>query len=151
MCGSCFHGASLLGKWEGRTTVDKWSIWPGKKLRLKWQWFWWECKLVQPPMEERMEVPYKTKTRDAIWFCNPSPGHIAIQNYNSKRLCTVDSFLKKLILLRHLSIIDAQLIYSVLASAVLQVIQSYLRIHFFGILSHYGFSEGTEYSSCAIQ
>ena len=30
------------------------------------QWFWWECKLVQPPMEDRMEVPYKTKNRNAI-------------------------------------------------------------------------------------
>ena len=65
-----------------------------------------------------------------------------------KDICTVDSFLKKLTLLRHLFIfIDAQLIYNVLVSAVQQGDSVIHTIHFFGILFHHGFSEDTEYSS----
>ena len=36
-------------------------------------------------MENRMEVPQKTKNRVAIWFSNLIPGHTPRQNYNSKR------------------------------------------------------------------
>ena len=36
-------------------------------------------------MESSMEVPPKTKNRVAVWFCNPTPGHIPRQSYNSKR------------------------------------------------------------------
>ena len=32
-----------------------------------------------------MEVPQKTKNRVALWFRNPTPRHIAGQNYNLKR------------------------------------------------------------------
>ena len=36
-------------------------------------------------MENRMEVPQKTKNRVAIWSSHLSPGHTPRQNYNSKR------------------------------------------------------------------
>ena len=32
-----------------------------------------------------MEVPKKTKNRVAVWFSNPTPGHISGENSNSKR------------------------------------------------------------------
>jgi len=39
-------------------------------------------------MENRVEVPQKTKTRVAIWFSHPTPGHMSGQNCSSKRQCT---------------------------------------------------------------
>ena len=32
-----------------------------------------------------MEVPQKTKNRVVILSCNPTPGHVSRENYNSKR------------------------------------------------------------------
>ena len=37
-------------------------------------------------MENRMDVPQKTKNRVAIWFSNLIPGHTPRQNYNSKKI-----------------------------------------------------------------
>ena len=36
-------------------------------------------------VENSMELPQKTKNRVAIWFSNPTPGHISGENSNSKR------------------------------------------------------------------
>ena len=36
-------------------------------------------------MENTMEVPQKTKNSITIWFSNPTPEHISIQNSNPKR------------------------------------------------------------------
>ena len=48
---------------------------------------WWECKLVLPTMENRMEVPQKkkTKNRATIQSCNLTPRHISEENHNLKR------------------------------------------------------------------
>ena len=44
-------------------------------------------------MENNMEVPQKTENRGTIRSSNPTPGHIVMQNYNSKRCmhCYVDT------------------------------------------------------------
>ena len=37
---------------------------------------WWKCKLVQPLLENTMEVPLKIKNRASIRSRNPTSGHI---------------------------------------------------------------------------
>ena len=46
-----------------------------------------KCELVQPLWKNSMEYrgSSKTKSRVAIWFSNPTTGHIPRQNYNSER------------------------------------------------------------------
>ena len=45
---------------------------------------WWELLQIGT-MENSREVPQKTKNKVTTWMSNPTPGHIARQNYNSKR------------------------------------------------------------------
>ena len=44
-------------------------FWCGEKVSLLH--CWWECKFIQPLLENSMEVPPKAKNRTTIWFCNP--------------------------------------------------------------------------------
>ena len=40
-------------------------------------------------MEDRMEVPKKTKYKATLWPSNSTPGHISRENNNSKDTCTL--------------------------------------------------------------
>ena len=44
---------------------------------------WWERKLMQPTVENSMEVPQKTKNRVATWSGNPTPGRMSGKDENS--------------------------------------------------------------------
>ena len=44
-------------------------FWCGEKVSLLH--CWWECKFMQPLLENSMEVPPKAKNRTTIWFWNP--------------------------------------------------------------------------------
>ena len=45
---------------------------------------WWGCKLLQPLMENHIEVPQKSKNRVAMWPSNPIPGGVPWGNSNLK-------------------------------------------------------------------
>ena len=57
-----------------------WTGWTEKRTLLH---CWWECKFVQPLMENSVNALQKTKNRITIWPANPTPGYIPRQNYNS--------------------------------------------------------------------
>ena len=43
---------------------------------------WWECELVQPIMENSVEIPLKTGNRTTIQPSNPTVGHTPQRNQN---------------------------------------------------------------------
>ena len=63
-----------------KSTNNKWWRIYGEKVILL------QCTtLLQATVENSIEVPQKAKNRITIWSCNPIPGYISEQNYNSKR------------------------------------------------------------------
>ena len=59
--------------------------WRGCREKVTLLHCWWECGLVQPLWRTVWRFDWKTRSRVAIWSCNPTPGHITQENSNSKR------------------------------------------------------------------